>query len=305
MGPGYRLASIRPSCDETSSAIFFREKLIVAGRREHPDKWTPLTSKIDDVRCGYQIVSAATTSQALMTGVKSKTGSTESHLDPRYAILRMGEATTRNPHHPYFSAFPLSGDHLIPLTHYNVWRALVTNMIIMGQQKVFSCKGDVEHCLRIVPLPLPSAIPQSLQPTQLQCEVEHAPWIDFFPLPALRDTLIIANDTFDSCDLCLDTVGGIIEKNDANVVMGWDKNLRQQCMTKSVRSSSIDENKGLIVWGDPVNVHSWEVSEGFAKKWGWMLREGCEELLRATDSHRQKRMEEPIQWSSLGITCAN
>lgn len=50
------------------------------------------------------------------------------------------------------------------------------------------------------------------------------------------------------------------------------------------------ENRGIIIWGEPWRVSGWEVSEGFASKWGYLLR-GCVELVMSTDVYREKRGE--------------
>jgi hypothetical protein len=50
---------------------------------------------------------------------------------------------------------------------------------------------------------------------------------------------------------------------------------------------------GLIVWGDPCEVASWEVTAEFYQKWGWTLG-GCVELFRSTNSWRAQRGEKPL-----------
>ena len=305
------------------------------GRRENGNKWTPVSSKVDDIRRGHQQASGSTNSDALLMTksnsiclpVSLKQPQPQPYLNnPRQYVLRIAEATVGNQRptrrSPYVSSsvFPLSSDHLIPLLHYNVWRAIVTNMILLGsEQMLLSCQNDDDaHSLvHVVPLPMPPAIPPSLQPTLLQKQINHEPWIDLFPLPALRDTLIRAEGTYDECDLCCDMVGGIVEKDENHDVKpdrdrpspgsGASKNTaRTNPKPRSTPHPSgseggSHENKGLIVWGNPEYIGSWEVSEGFAKKWGWMISEGCGELLRATDSHRRARSDDPIAWERFGI----
>ncbi|KEF54972.1 uncharacterized protein A1O9_08624 [Exophiala aquamarina CBS 119918] len=304
--------------------------LILHCRRENGNKWTPVNSKIDDIRRGYQKVSSSTNGNALLM-VKSYNASAGSVRQPhlnkiRQHVLRVVEVAVGSQDPARRRAnisdfiFPLSSDHLIPLIHYNVWRAIVTNMILLGSaQMLLGCQsGDTDDSLlRVVPLPMPRAIPPSLQPTLLQQEINHESWIDLFPLPALRDTLIRAVGTYNECDLCGDMVGAIVEKGGAEDAQrdgissspssGASRNtsITRPRGAPNPPSSAVlpDENKGLIIWGNPECIGSWEVSEGFARKWGWMIKEGCGELLRATDSHRQARSDDPIEWESFGIKC--
>lgn len=264
--------------------------------------------------------------------LKSKTCSLERQIRARQLVLRVVEATVGGgpTQRSDLCIFPLSSDHLIPLIHFNVWRAIVTNMILLGSAQMFGCNGQAHHGAVTIPLPIPSNIPPSLEPTPLQREVEHEPWIDLFPLPALRDALIRAEGLYDDCDLCCDMVGGIVEKGEARVETDIDKpklspispspasSLSSYSFPSRTRLSTtvprqrppskplnhnIDpyENKGLIIWGNPEYIGSWEVSEGFARKWGWMISQGCGDLLRATDSHRRARYDDPIQWEAFGI----
>lgn len=50
---------------------------------------------------------------------------------------------------------------------------------------------------------------------------------------------------------------------------------------------------GLLGWGDPWNAGSWEVSEGFGKRWQWLLR-GCTEVLDSTNYWRLQRGERSL-----------
>lgn len=223
-----------------------------------------------------------------------------------------------------FSVFPLSKDHLIPLVHYNVWRAIATNMTLLGSTHMFECRRQIDHRSQGVPPPMPENIPPSLQPTPLQRQIEHEPWIDLFPLPALRDALIRAQGLYDDCDLCFDMFGGFDAKDDKeSYPRSRADTVLPSSLSSSPSSSSLlpsrtrpsttvprqtfnantdpNENKGLVIWGNPEYIGSWEVSEGFARKWGWMISRGCGDLLRATDSHRRARGDDPISWEVLGI----
>ncbi|VUC30966.1 unnamed protein product [Clonostachys rosea] len=120
---------------------------------------------------------------------------------------------------------------------------------------------------------LPSSLscPSALHPTEMQRSVIHHPWIDLFPLPRMRDTILKAIDrgsnVFDEDDLCYDLV--------------------------DVDKDGLSQKASLIIWGEPWDPQAWEVTEGFLRKWGWLL-EGCEEMLEATNYWRRKRGEEPL-----------
>jgi hypothetical protein len=174
-------------------------------------------------------------------------------------------------------AFPLSLDHLLTLIQFNVYRAALTHMSILSIPTLSSC--DIEPRVAASPvLPLPACLPPALLPTELQRYTPHKSWVDLIPFPAMRDNMIRASGRFDSCALLEDVLGVVMEvdeDDDASVGV-------------------TDKRNGLVVWGDPWDVNSWEVEEGFLKKWGWLL-EGCEELLAATDRWRDLRGEDPVR----------
>ncbi|KAF7552496.1 hypothetical protein G7046_g7385 [Stylonectria norvegica] len=90
-------------------------------------------------------------------------------------------------------------------------------------------------------------IPSDLQPTFLQKSTPHSFWIDAIPFPAMRDNLILLDGTFDSDDLRYDLGQALYE--------GFDD----------------VERRGCLVWGDPWRADGWEITEGFAKKWEFLL----------------------------------
>ncbi|KAK4973972.1 hypothetical protein LTR28_010978 [Elasticomyces elasticus] len=97
----------------------------------------------------------------------------------------------------------------------------------------------------------------------------HHPVYDIFPCPTFRDAIINLSRRspesvfFDEDALCIEltgygalrTVGPVSEMTDP-------------------------EPCGLIVWGEPYLVKSWEVTETFARKFSTLFR-GCEKLLRS------------------------
>ncbi|KAF4966422.1 hypothetical protein FZEAL_10660 [Fusarium zealandicum] len=115
-------------------------------------------------------------------------------------------------------------------------------------------------------VPVEHAYPESLHPTPLQAAVEHHPWTDLLPFPRFRDNILnaITSGVLDEDLLCGDLL---------SVVGGQDL-----------------DSVFLIVWGEPSDLYGWEVSEGFLRKWGWLLR-GCPEMIESTNRWRLQRGE--------------
>ncbi|TVY14621.1 hypothetical protein LARI1_G006164 [Lachnellula arida] len=163
---------------------------------------------------------------------------------------------------------PLSADErLITLSQYNVLRATLANMKIMSL--LHTMPAECGAAFSIATLPAPDNIPVSLQPTPRQRAVPHGSWIDCLPIGAMRDNLILKSGKFDPDELCCDLVGGLYEGFD-------DVQLR-----------------GILVWSDPWCSDGWEVTEGFAKKWSFLLK-GCSELMESTNRYRASRYEDRL-----------
>ncbi|PYH98849.1 hypothetical protein BO71DRAFT_315418, partial [Aspergillus ellipticus CBS 707.79] len=161
-----------------------------------------------------------------------------------------------------------TADHLLTLSKVNVFRAFSDINSILGIPPRRSCIPDnaisqfnMHEPGRIIP----SKLPASLQPTHVQRSIPHHPWLDFFPFPEMRDNLIRAGE-FDDDQLCTD-------------VMGFWNLSTESC--------------GLLVWGEPADPASWEVSEAFIKKWPWVVR-GLPALMESTNRWRRKRGERVI-----------
>ncbi|KAN0091920.1 protein of unknown function (DUF3425) domain containing protein [Hyaloscypha variabilis] len=167
--------------------------------------------------------------------------------------------------------FPLSSDHLITLLQFNALRALAANRTLISGILVtpLDCDEEVTH---IVPYPTkPELLPPTLLPTALQQTVPHGDWIDLFPIPEGRDRLIRAAGTFDEDELWADCIGGLYE--------GFpDDELKR---------------RGIIAWSPPWDITGWEMTEGFLRKWGWLVK-GLPGMLEATNRWRMERGEEPF-----------
>lgn len=165
--------------------------------------------------------------------------------------------------------FPLAPDHrLLIVVQYNVLRASLVNMSILALEDhiSFDCGA-----VFTIPFPRPSStdIPHSLLPTPLQLSIPHDPWVDLIPMRRVRDNVLLNYGTFDEDDLCADFVGGLYE--------GFHD----------------VENRGMVIWGEPWSEDGWEITEGFAAKWKFLLK-GCHELVEVTNRFREERGDERL-----------
>ncbi|KAI0010142.1 hypothetical protein F4779DRAFT_616872 [Xylariaceae sp. FL0662B] len=165
--------------------------------------------------------------------------------------------------------FPLSLDHLIRLVQYNFIRGIMTNIAIVGHQDAFP--EQCQRCWVGMPLfPTPVALPESLRPTALQRSTPHEPWIDLIPDRQMRDNAILAMIGLIGYDnVAADMTGGICG---------------------DVEQIEID---GTPIWKDPWSVEGWELTEGFIKKWPFLVK-GCWKWLESTNRWRAIRGEEPL-----------
>jgi hypothetical protein len=172
------------------------------------------------------------------------------------------------------STFPLSPDHLIPLVQFNVFRAMITNMTILSLTHRASRQCDVLFPAPPPLFPTPAGVPRALAPTALQTSTPHQMYIDLLPDPRMRDNALRRGELLDGDGLCADMVGGLYHgRNNVDTI-------------------------GLLVWSEPWRVDGWEISEGFVRKWGFLI-EGCWELMEATNRWRGQRGEEPLEFGAL------
>jgi Domain of unknown function (DUF3425) len=190
----------------------------------------------------------------------------------------------------------------IVLTQLNVWQATLINSLILGISHFFTDEDDADdnsdslidtEDLSYIPhylSPLSQGdslsssssgsstktIPTSLIPTTLQQTIPHFPWIDLIPLAGLRDSLIRAGPRVEVHEFCVDMMGDMFN------------------IQSLYHSGSASSQGGLLVWGDSWLIESWEMTEGFVQKWGWLLDEGCEEIVRSTNRWREGRGEDVL-----------
>jgi hypothetical protein len=179
--------------------------------------------------------------------------------------------------------YPLPSDHLISLVYYNVYRALITNVETLGLDLNLMYTDDYPSPF----LPLsPTAtsnirrLPPTLEPTELQRTVAHHPQWDIFPYAELRDGILrYGEDNINDQDLCLDMVGS-------------------GCYDQPAQEVLVQNQNGLIVWGEPWDDNGWEVTETFARKWHFLVR-GAAKLQQSTNRWRAQRDEEPLDFEKI------
>ncbi|KAK1624337.1 hypothetical protein BDP81DRAFT_438288 [Colletotrichum phormii] len=186
-------------------------------------------------------------------------------LDDLYQLfLQHAHQSRRSP-----SPDPMS-DLLIPLVQFNLFRGLMENMKTLGITMPMICDDDCVSPFGSDPVYNVNTawnVPYFLKPTETQLTRVHHPWLDFLPLPRMRDNLIKAGDDWDDEALCLDMIG------DGDAPSGQG---------------------GMILWGEPWDPNSWEVTQDFVEKWRWIL-EGCEEMIRSSNFWRAKRGEKRLR----------
>jgi hypothetical protein len=177
-------------------------------------------------------------------------------------------------------AYPLPADHLISLVYYNVYRALIQNVELLGLDLNLMYTDDYPSPFTPLSQSATSAIrrlPISLEPTELQKTMAHHPQWDIVPDPVVRDNILrYGEENINDIELCLDMVGGGIYSD-----TGGDT----------------QEKTGLIIWGEPWDLEGWEVTEAFARKWGWMLRNAP--ITNSTNRWRKARGEDALDFDTI------
>jgi len=157
----------------------------------------------------------------------------------------------------------------MPLVEYNVFRATATNFLILGSSRFSEVACPFGASVPTFPNPYQGIIiPPSLEQTPLQQSSQYPVWIDLLPSPKMRDNAIRSQHLFTSNELYADLLGGMIGRQN-------------------------DVNSGLIAWSNPWEAGGWELTEGFIKKWGFLVR-GCVDLFEATHRWRDIRGEERL-----------
>jgi len=157
-------------------------------------------------------------------------------------------------------------DDLLTLIPFNMWRALINNARALHYEmedmdsddslsRFYDTVDDGRQC------------PPSLRPTAVQRSIPHHPWLDLFPIPRMRDNLILAGGSLNEDELCIQLVG----------------------------FSSANAGSGIAIWGEADDPLNWEVTEAFVRNWKWIL-EGCDIILESTNKWRVKRGEKRLSF---------
>jgi hypothetical protein len=175
-----------------------------------------------------------------------------------HAMIRVSTTQYRQPY-----LLSPSRERLLTLTRYNIMRAFIANITSIGL--------DIKTIGTRIPSPFTlesatndswlSRIPIALRPTDLQRTRPHHPYMDLFPLASMREALIEADGTMDHHEFNADIMGTGI---------------------------TFEGRPGIIVWGEPWDPFSMELTEEFAQKWSQLFSR-CPELLESTNYWRAKR----------------
>ena len=161
------------------------------------------------------------------------------------------------------------------LTRINAFDALARNAFILQiPVELLESEDGPSPFLLEGPLAF-AAVPTSppdLAPTKLQREVQHHPWLDLLPVPALRDNILagIRDGRFDEDELA------------------------QQLVCDLLKTDAI-QNAHLMIWGNSWEIDGWEFSSEFLERWASILVD-CPQVLRATNRWRGLRGSPPLDF---------
>lgn len=182
-------------------------------------------------------------------------------LQARQTILR----NLRDHINQAMATYTLSSELLLPVTQWNIIRAMSTNAITMGLNTALLAE-DILSPFN-TSSPTTTNLPPSLQPTDLQKRIIHHPWIDLFAVSSIRDALLRNLHLYSEDELCHDLFGS---------------------------SGDCSQPTGLLIWGEPWDSFAYEISDEMLRKWGW-LWSGCTEALQSTNYWRLQRGEETLE----------
>ncbi|KAM0253373.1 hypothetical protein ACHAQJ_007268 [Trichoderma viride] len=198
-------------------------------------------------------------------------------------------------------SYCLLSDHLLHLIHFNVLRGLSFNKKVLKPGVFLECSNTPSIEMKRILPHMPDAksltelrLPENLAPTNLQLTRPHSTWIDVFPFPKMRDNLIRKENYFSHAEFLTDLLGNLIN------CMGAQASRPTTHALPALREDddTPTDRKGLILWGEPYQRDSWEVTPAFLRNWSWAL-EGCGELIVSTNKWRTARGETPLRMAAL------
>ena len=167
-------------------------------------------------------------------------------------------------------------DLLISLVHFNIARSLVQNTQILEISSQGMDDNAISQFYALGPKTMDNektlSLPLSLQPTKLQKAMPHHPWLDIIPVAKMRDNIISTGDSFDDRQLC-----------------------------RALRGLQNEQpgNTGVIVGSESWDPTGWELTESFARDWGWTIAL-CWSLFESTNHWRSLRGERPLFCTRTG-----
>ncbi|KXH35617.1 hypothetical protein CSAL01_02840 [Colletotrichum salicis] len=241
----------------------------LAELRDPSEDWTGVTTL---VKKESRSPTNENTQTALAAIVARKIGNAPQDicLLGKKGMPAMLEKFAENAYDDYMRGRPCT-DYLTTLVRVNVFHAFVRNAHAVNFDAGWLTYDSISPFNKSGPglglATTTATCPSNMLPTALQLSVEHHPWIDFFPQPRMRDNFlrVVADhgeDYVDEDEMCRDVV--------------------------DVGAGAGVEDAALIVWGEPWDPRSWEATEPFLRKWGWLL-DGCTEMLEGTNYWREKR----------------
>jgi hypothetical protein len=230
--------------------------------------------------------------------------SDETH--PHRALASISAATAADKRSsPWINLrYCLLSDHLLHLIHFNVLRGLSYNKKVLKPSAFLECSSTHASSTtlrRILPhMPDDKILtalrfPENLTPTSLQLSHPHSSWIDVFPFPEMRDNLIRYEGYFSHAEFLTDLLGNLINcmQGACDLPRKWTN-----ALPGSKDGDDAHDRRGLILWGEPYQRESWEVTPGFLRKWWWVVK-GCGELVESTNRWRTVRGERPLRMAVL------
>lgn len=154
-----------------------------------------------------------------------------------------------------------SADLLLHIVTFNVFKAFMTNLGIMGLNPLELSTDEYSSPLRDIP---EDSLPNDLRPTVVQRTFPHHAVYDLFPDSQLRDLVILLGDTSND-DICWE-------------ISGWPGDGHQS---------------GLLVWDEPYRIESWEMTDAFFRKY-YYISSKCTNLIESTNRWRAVRGEDPL-----------
>ncbi|KAJ5179287.1 hypothetical protein N7492_002497 [Penicillium capsulatum] len=193
-------------------------------------------------------------------------------------------------------------DQLLHLIQYNAFRGLYSNKVTLGTKAIaWSPEGipepfDVRFPAFSVVLPVAPGLPENLEPIESQIYQAHSSWISTIPFPEMRRAFIRNETLFSHAEFMNDVIGNLLNPENFTSLPDSSQVLRPKShllVSGDANDELTAHRNGLIVWGEPHLVESWEATPGFLQKWAWAL-EGCEKLIESTNRWRGIRGEEPV-----------